>query len=74
MAAFDRTGKIVVFAVAAQTAGMALGPAFAARLVENGVGAQVNIFGIAFFLLSFALITPPALAQWRLLRARRVSA
>lgn len=74
MAAFDRTGKVVVFAVAAQTAGMAVGPALAALLVENGVGAQVNIFGIVFFLLSIGLITPPALAQWRLLKARRVAA
>ncbi len=70
MAAFDRTGKVVVLAVAAQTVGMALGPAFAARLVEGGVGSEVNIFGIIFFLLSLALITPPALAQWRMLKAR----
>lgn len=63
MASFDRRGRIVVLAVAAQMCGLALGPGLAASIVEAGAGlAAIVLTGMGLFLLSLALIVPPVLA------------
>ena len=69
MASFDRRGRVVVYAVAMQTLGLAIGPAIAARLVGDNGYENVNWFGIVFFCACIALIAPPALAQARLARS-----
>ena len=66
MASFDRTGRVVVFAVAAQTLGMAFGPAIAASIVGESNVLNVGWYGAGFFLLALILILPPAMAQARL--------
>jgi len=63
MASFDRHGKVVVYAVAAQMLGLAIGPAFAASLVQEGSYARVVTAGMSLFALSFLLILVPLLAH-----------
>jgi MFS family permease len=63
MASFDRKGRVVVYAVAMQMAGLAFGPMLAAAVIDAGDYANVNAFGAGLFVLSFALILPPVLAQ-----------
>ena len=63
MASFDRHGKVVVYAVAAQMLGLAIGPAFAASLVQEGNYARVVTAGMSLFALSFLLILVPLLAH-----------
>jgi predicted MFS family arabinose efflux permease len=65
MASFDRHGKVVVYAVAAQMLGLAIGPAFAAGLIEDGDYSRVIIAGIGLFVASFLLILVPLLAHHR---------
>jgi len=65
MASFDRGGRLVVHAVGAQMLGLAVGPALAAWVVGDQDYATVLLIGIAMFLLAWALILPPALAQRR---------
>ena len=68
MASFDRHGKVVVYAVAAQMLGLAIGPAFAASLIQEGDYARVIAAGISLFAVSFLLILVPLLAHHRQLQ------
>ncbi len=63
MASFDRRGRVVVYAVAMQMAGLAIGPGLAASVISEGEFLNVNTLGAALFVLSFILILPPVLAQ-----------
>lgn len=65
MASFDRHGRVVVYAVAAQMLGLAVGPAVAASLLEDGDYSRVITAGIGLFLLSYVLILIPLLAHKR---------
>jgi len=65
MASFDQHGKVVVYAVAAQMLGLAIGPAFAASLIQQNDYSLVIIAGMALFLLSFWMILIPLLAHQR---------
>jgi hypothetical protein len=59
MASFDQHGRVVVYAVAAQMLGLAVGPAFAASLLENSNYGPVITAGIGLFLLSWLMIMVP---------------
>jgi len=63
MASFDRRGRVVVYAVAMQMIGLAVGPALAAAVISEGDFTNVNWLGAALFLLSLVLILPPVMAQ-----------
>lgn len=66
MASFDRRGRVVVHAVAAQMVGLAVGPGIAATIVDGGgTMHSIILVGIALFVASCALILPPVLAQAR---------
>ena len=65
MASFDRHGRVVVYAVAAQMVGLAIGPAFAAFLLAEGDYSRVIYAGIGLFILSYLLILVPLLAHHR---------
>jgi hypothetical protein len=60
MASFDGSGRVVTFAVAMQTLGLAIGPAIGAALLVGNSFIAVQWFGIAAFAASFALILVPA--------------
>ncbi|MGI9204577.1 MAG: MFS transporter [Woeseiaceae bacterium] len=66
MASFDRRGRVVVYAVAMQMVGLAIGPFLAASVISEGEYLRVNQLGAALFVLSFVLILPPVLAQAKL--------
>lgn len=59
MASFDQHGRVVFYAVAAQMLGLAVGPAFAASLIEDGDYSRVIVAGIALFVLSWLFILVP---------------
>jgi len=61
----DRHGRVVVYAVAAQMLGLAVGPAFAASLLTQGDYSRVITAGIVLFLVSYALILVPLIAHRR---------
>lgn len=63
MASFDRRGRVVVYAVAMQMVGLAIGPALAAAVLSEDSFTNVNRLGAALFILSLALILPPVLTQ-----------
>ena len=65
MASFDRHGRVVVYAVAMQMVGLAIGPYLAASVISEGVYINVNWAGAALFVASWVLILPPVLAQAR---------
>ncbi len=65
MASFDRRGRVVVYAVAAQMCGLAFGPFLAATVIGNGNLVPVIWLGIGLFFLSLALFLPPVLVQAR---------
>jgi predicted MFS family arabinose efflux permease len=65
MAACDTTGRVVVFAVAAQTLGMALGPAVAGIITNQFGYAAITPYGVLFFMLTLILIAFPSFAQVR---------
>lgn len=65
MASFDQHGRVVVYAVAAQMLGLAVGPAFAASLLGEGDYSRVIWAGISLFVLSYLLILAPLLAHRR---------
>ncbi len=66
MASFDRQGKVVVYAVAAQMLGLAVGPAFAAALLGDGNYAQVIQASIVLFVVSLVLIRRPVAVQGKM--------
>jgi len=65
MASFDRTGRVVVYAVAMQMIGLAVGPGLAATVISEGDYINVNWFGAGLFVASFVFILPPVLTQAR---------
>lgn len=65
MASFDRRGRVVVYAVAMQMVGLAIGPGLAASVISEGAYLNVNRLGAVLFILSFVLILPPVLVQAR---------
>jgi predicted MFS family arabinose efflux permease len=69
MASFDRRGRVVVYAVAMQMLGLAIGPFLAASVIEEGYYANVTLLGAVLFVASAAFIMPPVLAQARRVRA-----
>jgi len=68
MASFDRRGRVVVYAVAMQMIGLAVGPSLAASVISEGDYVNVNWFGAGLFVLSLVLILPPVRAQAKSLR------
>ena len=66
MASFDRSGRVVVYAVAMQMVGLAAGPLIAAAVISEGDYVNVNWLGAGLFAISLALILPPVLAQARI--------
>ncbi|MDJ0927032.1 MAG: MFS transporter [Gammaproteobacteria bacterium] len=71
MASFDRRGRVVVYAVAMQMIGLAVGPGMAAMVISEGDYVNVNWFGAGLFALSCLLILPPVLRQARQYRDTR---
>ena len=65
MASFDRRGRVVVYAVALQMLGLAVGPALAASVISPAHYDRVNWVAIAFFMVSWICILPPVLSQQR---------
>jgi MFS family permease len=65
MASFDRRGRVVVYAVAMQMIGLAVGPSLAATVISEGVYINVNWLGAALFVISLCLILPPVFVQAR---------
>ncbi len=63
MASFDRRGRVVVYAVAMQMVGLAIGPGLAASVISEGRYINVNVLGAVLFVASLALILPPVIAQ-----------
>lgn len=63
MASFDRSGRVVTIAVAAQMLGLANGPWIAARVFTEGDFSNVIWLGIILFGASLLLILPPVLKQ-----------
>jgi len=70
MASFDRRGRVVVYAVAMQMLGLAIGPALAASVISPSHYDRVNWLAIAFFMTSWICILPPVLWQQRDAHAR----
>jgi MFS family permease len=66
MASFDRTGRVVVYAVAMQMIGIAIGPGLAATVITEGEYLNVNLFGAGLFVLSFLFILRPVMRQAQL--------
>lgn len=65
MASFDRRGRVVVYAVAMQMLGLAVGPSLAASVIDGGTYVNVNMLGAALFVASLCLVLPPVLSQAR---------
>jgi MFS family permease len=65
MASFDRRGRVVVYAVAFQMLGLAVGPALAASVITPEHYDRVNWLAIGFFMVSWICILPPVLSQLR---------
>lgn len=65
MASFDRGGRVVAYAVAAQMLGLAIGPALAAATLSPGGYTNVNQIGLALFVASWIMIFPPVLVHAR---------
>ena len=63
MASFDRRGRVVVYAVAMQMVGLAIGPGLAASVISEGQYINVNRLGAGLFVISLVLILPPVIAQ-----------
>jgi len=63
MASFDRRGRVVVYAVAMQMVGLAVGPGLAASVISEGQYLNVNRLGAGLFVLSLVLILPPVIAR-----------
>jgi predicted MFS family arabinose efflux permease len=68
MASFDQHGRVVVYAVAAQMLGLAVGPAFAASLLSDSNYAPVIWAGIGLFVLSWIFILLPLMKHRRQLQ------
>jgi len=64
-AALDRDGRLVVYAAAFQTIGMALGPAVGAAVISPGYYANVAWTAVGLFVATLALVLPAAYAESR---------
>lgn len=73
-ASFDRSGRVVVYAAALQTIGMAVGPAIGASLITEGHYAPVNYLAVVLFVACLLLILPATLMQARTARAAAAAA
>jgi MFS family permease len=73
-ASFDRSGRVVVYAAALQTIGMAVGPAIGASLITEGHYSPVNYLAVVLFALCLLLILPATLMQARSARAAAAAA
>lgn len=60
---FDAQGRTVVYAIAMQMVGLAVGPYLAAKFFETGGFDAVNISAVAAFLIAVVLFIPGVLAQ-----------
>lgn len=69
MASFDRRGRVVVYAVAMQMIGLAVGPGLAASVISAGDYVNVNALGAGLFVTSLLLILPPVFSQARIFDA-----
>ena len=56
LASFDRTGQIVVYGVAGQMLGLAVGPALAASVIAENDYSNVIWLGLILFLVAFFTI------------------
>lgn len=65
MSSFDKHGRVVVYAVAAQMLGLAVGPAFAASLLGDGNYDRVIVAGMLLFALSYVLILIPLINHYK---------
>ena len=65
MSSFDKHGRVVVYAVAAQMLGLAVGPAFAASLLGDGNYDRVIVAGMLLFVLSYVLILIPLINHYK---------
>lgn len=65
MASFDKTGKVVVYAVAGQMLGLAIGPALAASVLGDGDYAIIIKLGMVLFSLSFLIVVVPIVRAQR---------
>jgi predicted MFS family arabinose efflux permease len=72
MASFDRRGRVVVLAIAAQMLGLAVGPALGASVIAPGQYASVNYIAIAMFAFSWVCILPPVFIQQQRARSRQL--
>jgi hypothetical protein len=72
MASFDRRGRVVVLAIAAQMLGLAVGPALGASVIAPGRYASVNYIAIAMFAFSWVCILPPVFIQQQRARSRQL--
>ncbi len=72
MASFDRRGRVVILAVAAQMLGLSIGPAVGATVIAPGQYASINYIAMAMFALSWACILPPVLIQQQRARTREL--
>jgi len=72
MASFDRRGRVVVYAVALQMLGLAIGPALAASVISPPHYERVNWLAIGFFALSWVCILPPVLIHQQSARSREL--
>jgi predicted MFS family arabinose efflux permease len=73
MASFDRRGRIVVYAVAMQMVGLAVGPGLAASVISEGDYINVNWLGAGLFVLSLVLILPPVIAQAKIFSTEAIA-
>ena len=65
MAAVDGTGRVMVWSIAWRLLGLALGPLFAALLLDGQDFSRVNALGITALMLALACIIPPLRALRR---------
>jgi predicted MFS family arabinose efflux permease len=72
MASFDRRGRVVVLAIAAQMLGLAVGPALGASVIAPGQYASVNYIAIVMFGFSWVCILPPVFIQQQRARSRQL--
>ncbi len=61
----DASGRLVVYSVALQMLGLAIGPTIAALLIRPGDYALVIYLGVALFLSCLGLVVPPVISQAR---------
>ncbi|MDE0156906.1 MAG: MFS transporter [Gammaproteobacteria bacterium] len=73
MASFERKGRVVHYAVAAQMSGLAIGPAGAAALLLEDDYSQVLRAGIVLFFVAYLLLLAPLLNHRRLMRERSLA-